>query len=244
MRAIPGLRVGRCGGGNIEGPGCPRVCGRADPAYSLVHDDLPAMDDDELRRGRLTCHRAFGRGGPPSSRAMRFSLSLSRCCRRPEPRGRGGASLPNAGAAFKGGGVAWHGGRAGHRPRAAVGRSLSLEELEQMHVRKTGALIRASILLGALCASADDASMEKLDGYARCVGLAFQIQDDVLDVEGEARCWERRWARLLLGKPTYPSVLGLSESRRRAVALHDRALDCIADLDLPLTRCGCCPSTW
>lgn len=217
-------------GGRSEGLDAPACAVELIHAYSLVHDDLPAMDDDELRRGRPTCHRAFDEatallaGDALQSLAFEVlssdpSLAVTaerRCC-----------MLELLSRAVGSHGMA--GGQA--IDLAAVGRPLSLEELEQMHLRKTGALIRVSVLLGALCASADDASVEKLDEYARCVGLAFQIQDDVLDVEGDATLLGKAvGADSSLGKPTYPSVLGLSESRRRAAALHDQALDCISGM--------------
>ena len=200
-------------------------------AYSLVHDDLPAMDDDELRRGRPTCHRAFDEAtallAGDALQALAFEVLSSnpspvvgaeRRCRMLEVLSRAAGSLGMAG------------GQA--IDLAAAGRSLTLQELEHMHLRKTGALIRASIALGALCGHADEATMEELDGYAKCVGLAFQIQDDLLDVEGDAAVLGKATgADSLLDKPTYPSSLGVAESRRRAAALHDRALARLSGMD-------------
>ena len=214
-----------------DAAGCPQVNPDAAAcavefvhAYSLVHDDLPAMDDDDLRRGRPTCHRAFDEATAllagdalqtlafevlSSDRSLRIATELR--CRMLEVLSRAVGSQGMAG------------GQA--IDLAATGRSLTLEELEGMHLRKTGALIRASVRLGALCASADEEALEGLDAYAQCVGLAFQIRDDVLDVEGDtAVLGKAAGADSALGKPTYPSVLGLAESRRRALALHERAL--------------------
>ena len=200
-------------------------------AYSLVHDDLPAMDDDELRRGRPTCHRAFDEatallaGDALHTLAFEVLSSDSSLALGAERRCRMLAVLSRAAGSR---GMA--GGQA--IDLAAVGRSLTLDELEQMHLRKTGALIRASIELGALCGHADEATMEKLDGYARCVGLAFQIQDDLLDVEGDtAALGKATGADSSLDKPTYPSLLGVAESRRRAATLNERALACLAGMD-------------
>jgi farnesyl diphosphate synthase len=115
----------------------------------------------------------------------------------------------------------------------ATGRQLDIVELENMHILKTGALIRASVTLGAL--SQPDISketLEQLDRYAKCVGLAFQIRDDILDVEGEtAVLGKTQGADSALNKPTYPSILGLDASKQQARELHDEALGSIAELD-------------
>ena len=109
---------------------------------------------------------------------------------------------------------------------ASVGKLLTFDELEQMHRHKTGALIQAAVQLGALCADPDEATMERLDAYGSCVGLAFQIQDDLLDMESDAVTLDTVGSTdSALGKPTYPSVLGLAESRKRISALHERALN-------------------
>ena len=230
VRAILAYASADAVGGLSKGLDVPACAVEMIHAYSLVHDDLPAMDDDELRRGRPTCHRAFDEatallaGDALQSLAFEvlssdpsLTVTAERRCRMLELLSRAVGSRGMAG------------GQA--IDLGAVGKALSLEELEHMHLCKTGALIRASILLGALCASADDASVEKLDEYAKCVGLAFQIQDDVLDVEGDTTLLGKSTgADSSLDKPTYPSVLGLSESRRRAAALHARALDCIAGM--------------
>ena len=231
VRAIMVYAAADAAGGSqvdLDAPGC---AVEFIHAYSLVHDDLPAMDDDDLRRGRPTCHRAFDEAtallAGDALQTLAFEvlssdLSLGaeteRRCRMMEVLSHAVGSRGMAG------------GQA--IDLAAVGRSLTLEELEGMHLRKTGALIRASVHLGALCGSADEETIERLDGYARCVGLAFQIQDDVLDVEGDtAVLGKAAGADSALDKPTYPSVLGLTESRRRAEALHERALACLVDFD-------------
>ena len=116
---------------------------------------------------------------------------------------------------------------------AVVGRSVDIAELEDMHIHKTGALIRAAIRLAALSATGlDPAALQRLDRYAKCVGLAFQIRDDILDVEGEtSTLGKQQGADLARNKPTYPSLLGLAEAKERALALHEEALDSLADLD-------------
>jgi len=197
-------------GGTSEGLDAPACAVELIHAYSLVHDDLPAMDDDELRRGRPTCHRAFDEatallaGDALQSLAFEvlssdpsLAVTAERRCRMLELLSKAVGSRGMAG------------GQA--IDLGAVGRSLSLEELEQMHLRKTGALIRASILLGALCASADDASVEKLDEYARCVGLAFQIQDDVLDLYGD-KGRDQRGSDIAEGKRSVLAVHALENA--------------------------------
>ena len=217
-------------GAPAEGRDAPACAVELIHAYSLVHDDLPAMDDDDLRRGHPTCHRAFDEAtallAGDALQTLAFEVLASDPSLRAsaEHRCRMLALLARAaGSRGMAGGQAFD--------LAAVGGSLGLPELERMHLHKTGALIRASIALGGLCGSPDEATLRKLDAYARCVGLAFQIQDDVLDVEGDtALLGKVAGADSSLGKPTYPSVLGLGESRRRADALHADALGHLADL--------------
>mgnify|MGYP001826230479 CR=1 FL=1 len=115
---------------------------------------------------------------------------------------------------------------------AAVGKTLNVAELENMHVHKTGALIRASVKLGALCQPDIDAStLKKLDHYAKCIGLAFQIQDDILDVEGDTETLGKmQGADEALNKPTYPALLGLESARQMARELHEDALRSLEEL--------------
>ncbi|MCC6202224.1 MAG: (2E,6E)-farnesyl diphosphate synthase [Gammaproteobacteria bacterium] len=197
-------------------------------AYSLVHDDLPAMDDDDLRRGRPTCHKAYdeatailvGDGlqtlafevlaqGPACDDATRVAML---------------ATLATAS-----GSAGMVGGQA--LDLAATGQRLALAALEQLHLCKTGALIRASIRLGVLAAGAGATPIAtQLDHYGRCLGLAFQVQDDILDVVGDTA---------VLGKPqgsdedndksTYPALLGLEGARAAAEALHAEALANLAN---------------
>lgn len=199
-------------------------------AYSLVHDDLPAMDDDALRRGRPTCHVVFGEAmailagdalqalafelladpvsGPLDSAVrMNMLLTLGRAC----------------GAEGMAGGQALD--------LAAVGRRLTLNELEHMHACKTGALIRASVQLGALAAGADADQQQALDQYAAAVGLAFQVRDDILDVEGDAAVIGKTAGKdAAADKPTFPSIIGLEASRQRLAELTEIALTAIAPL--------------
>ena len=116
---------------------------------------------------------------------------------------------------------------------AATGQQLNIAELEDMHIHKTGALIRASVVLGALCnAQTDNAVLVRLDHYAKCIGLAFQIRDDILDVEGEAATLGKNTGMdQHLEKSTYPSLIGLGAARERARELHTEAMDTLSGLD-------------
>ena len=198
-------------------------------AYSLVHDDLPAMDDDALRRGRPTCHVMFGEAmailAGDALQALAFELLADECAGRLDPAVRI-AMLHALGRACGAEGMA--GGQA--LDLAAVGQSLSLTALEHMHACKTGALIRASVQLGALAAGAqDDGVLKALDDYASAVGLAFQIRDDILDVEGEAAVIGKTVGKdAAAAKPTFPSIIGLDASRIRLAGLTEAALGAIA----------------
>jgi farnesyl diphosphate synthase len=188
-------------------------------AYSLVHDDLPCMDDDVLRRGKPTCHVAFGEArallAGDALQAHAFALL-------------GASSLRDAGHACAllaqaAGAPGMAGGQA--IDLAHVGAAMSLPDLETMHRMKTGALIRAAIRLGAACgrplAAAETAA---LDAFADAAGLAFQVVDDVLDVEGSAAMLGKTAGKdAARNKPTYVSVLGLVEAKRHAAALRDEA---------------------
>jgi farnesyl diphosphate synthase len=194
-------------------------------AYSLIHDDLPAMDDDDLRHGQPACHKAFGEAlailAGDALQALAFQVL-----------GQDDAMVANPAIRLRMLGVLAHAagsrGMAGGQAidLAAVGQELSLAELENMHIHKTGALIRASVLLGALSQpAAEPAVLERLDRYAKCIGLAFQIRDDILDVIGDtATLGKTTGADRALDKPTYPALLGLDGAREHARVLHEEAL--------------------
>ncbi|HET7650142.1 MAG TPA: farnesyl diphosphate synthase [Gammaproteobacteria bacterium] len=198
-------------------------------AYSLIHDDLPAMDDDDLRRGRPTCHRAFDEAtailAGDALQVQAFLILAEDPAMQISPAAR--VEMIRS-VALASGSAGMAGGQA--MDLAAAGHSLSLAELELMHIHKTGALIRASVLLAAQSVPGLAADrLAALDRYAKCIGLAFQIQDDILDVAGEtAALGKQTGADASRNKPTFPSILGLAESRRRAEALHHEALDALA----------------
>ena len=196
-------------------------------AYSLIHDDLPAMDDDDLRRGRPTCHKKFGEAvailAGDALLALAFEV-LARHVRPAETAAACCAALAEAsGACWLVGGQAddvrgdWQAG--------------GVETLESIHRRKTGALIRASLRLGALTAGAAAAALEALESYGRCLGLLFQITDDLLDVRGqEADLGKRVGKDSDRGKLTYPGLLGVSESVRQAEKLAADACQALRPL--------------
>jgi len=200
-------------------------------AYSLVHDDLPAMDDDDLRRGRPTCHKAFDEATAILAGDALQTLAFRLLAHEPMPGVAADRRLQMIEELTLASGCR---GMAGGQAMdiAAVGQNLSLTELESMHIHKTGALIRASVRLGALCADEiEQTTLRQLDHYAKCIGLAFQVQDDILDIEGEtSELGKTRGKDAADNKPTYPGLLGLSGAREMANQLLQEALDSLAPL--------------
>ena len=200
-------------------------------AYSLVHDDLPAMDDDSLRRGRPTCHIAFGEAmailAGDALQALAFDVLANDRALDVDAATRLDM-LRTLGHACGSHGMA--GGQA--LDLAAVGQRLTPAELERMHVHKTGALIRASVRLGALAAGCrDEGVLAALETYGHSIGLAFQIRDDLLDIEAEtAQLGKTAGKDVAANKPTYPAILGVDASRAELAALTARALDAVAPL--------------
>jgi geranylgeranyl diphosphate synthase type II len=198
--------------------------------YSLIHDDLPAMDDDDMRRGQPSCHAAFGEAtailAGDALLAQAFEVLATgieppelaaRCC---------GELAKAAGSANLVGGQ--------EDDLSAQFAALGYEQLERIHRRKTGAMIRVSLRLGGLVAGAEDSQLAALDNYGERLGLAFQIVDDLLDLEGdEADLGKRTGKDSPRGKLTFPAVLGVAESRRRAEALVAAAIDAIEPFGPP-----------
>ncbi|MCB1762080.1 MAG: (2E,6E)-farnesyl diphosphate synthase [Gammaproteobacteria bacterium] len=200
--------------------------------YSLVHDDLPAMDNDDLRRGRKTCHREFDEatailvGDALQSLAFRILASDKSPDLDAETRIDMIETL-----AIASGSRGMAGGQA--LDLAAIGREINLTELENMHIHKTGALIRASIRLGTLQApESDPLQVRGLDHYAKCIGLAFQVVDDILDIAGDSQTLGKTSGKDQANdKPTYPALLGMEASRDMAERLREEALESIQSLD-------------
>ncbi len=201
-------------------------------AYSLVHDDLPAMDDDDLRRGQPTTHKAFDEAAAILAGDGLQSLAFSVLA---EP------SAPSASAEIRlrmlttlaraAGPEGMVGGQA--IDLESVGRQIDQRALESMHRHKTGALIEASVCLGALASGrADDAALAALQTYARAIGLAFQVQDDILDVESDtATLGKTQGKDQAQDKPTYPALLGLEPAKAYALDLRDQALGALEAFD-------------
>ena len=195
--------------------------------YSLVHDDLPAMDDDDLRRGRPTCHRVFGEAVAVLAGDALLTLAFEVLAR------AYGADGESAGGGLASTLVLELARAAGHAGMVAgqaadilsEGRQPSEELLRYIHGHKTGALIRASVRMGALVARASEAEVSALGHYGECVGLTFQIADDILDVtsspEELGKATQKDLAR---GKLTYPALVGLAQARRAARRLSEEAV--------------------
>jgi len=197
--------------------------------YSLIHDDLPAMDDDNLRRGQPTCHRAFDEAtailAGDALQALAFEILADEIPAQAVTNLRLIREL--AGAC---GSTGMAGGQA--LDLGAVGISISLEELETMHRLKTGALIQLAVTAPCNMAGASDDTRNRFSGFGECLGLAFQVHDDILDVTGDsALTGKSTQADAALNKPTFPSILGLEESQRRAIALRDEAIASLEGFD-------------
>jgi geranylgeranyl diphosphate synthase type II len=200
--------------------------------YSLIHDDLPAMDDDDFRRGRPTSHRVFGEaiailaGDALLTEAFTL-LTSAECVGRHDPQRLLTVIREIAAAAGSQGMV---GGQT--LDIAAEGRVLDAAALEGVHRHKTGALIRASLRAGALLAGARPAELAAITAYGEAVGLAFQVADDILNVEGEAATTGKAvGSDAARGKATYPALHGLAGAKARADALVAQAIDALAPLD-------------
>lgn len=200
--------------------------------YSLIHDDLPAMDDDDLRRGKPTNHKAFDEatailaGDALQARAFQILATEKAFAIDPEKRLQIIDILAEAS-----GSIGMVGGQA--IDLAAVGGLLTEQELENMHLKKTGALIRASVLMAAHCSSdVTDKQLTALEQFARSIGLAFQVQDDILDIESDTQTLGKtQGSDIAADKPTYPSILGLEQAKQKLQGLYDDAISALACFD-------------
>ena len=185
-------------------------------AYSLIHDDLPAMDNDDLRRGKATCHIQFDEATAILAGDALQALAFETLCKLDDIPSETTIELVRL--------LSTHSGCSGMAAGqaidlAATGQSLSLEQLKLMHAHKTGALIEASVLMGAQQRNA-------LTEFARAIGLAFQIQDDIIDVESSTdQLGKQQGSDIANGKPTYTSLLGLDEARSQVTGLFDKSLN-------------------
>ena len=194
--------------------------------YSLIHDDLPAMDDDDLRRGKPTCHVAYGEATAILAGDALQALAFQVLAHDPTmnvPAENRVAMIETL--AVAGGSLGMVGGQA--IDLEAVGKELDLPSLENMHIRKTGALIRASVKLAVLARTPlESETGQRLDHYAKFVGLAFQIRDDILDEESDTVTLGKTQGKdRNHNKPNYPALLGLSGAKQKARELHEAALE-------------------
>lgn len=199
-------------------------------AYSLIHDDLPAMDDDKLRRGHPTCHIAFNEAtailAGDALQAMAFEIIASETAYTAEQKIPMIQTLAKASGAR---GMVY--GQA--LDFDSMGKTIDLETLETMHRHKTGVLIEASVTLGALTRPSplEEAELTLFKQYAQAIGLAFQVQDDILDVISDTHTLGKtQGADEALNKPTYPAILGLDAAKKKLYDLHDEALATLAQL--------------
>jgi geranylgeranyl pyrophosphate synthase len=194
--------------------------------YSLIHDDLPAMDDDGLRRGKPTCHVAYDEatailaGDALQALAFETLAHDSSISATAENRLLMITTLAKAS-----GSQGMVGGQA--IDLESVGTQLNLPELENMHIHKTGALIRASVTMPTMVKADIDPTMStKLDHYAKCIGLSFQVKDDILDEESDtATLGKTQGKDKDNDKPTYPALLGMAGAKQKAQELHEKAID-------------------
>jgi farnesyl diphosphate synthase len=197
-------------------------------AYSLVHDDMPCMDNDVLRRGKPTCHVQYDEATAllvgDSLQTLAFQLLAEHRLSDDAQRQLDMIKLLAVATGSRG----MAGGQA--IDLVSVGKSLTLPELEFMHIHKTGALIRAAIMLGAHCGSASAPQLAKLDHFGKLIGLAFQVVDDVLDCEADTATLGKTAGKDAdNGKPTYVSLLGVQGAQDMARRLHGEALETLAE---------------
>jgi len=204
-------------------------------AYSLVHDDMPCMDDDVLRRGKPTCHKQYDEATAllvgDALQTLAFQLLAEHRLNDDAARQLEMVRL----LALASGSRGMAGGQA--IDLSSVGQSLTLPELEFMHIHKTGALIRAAVLLGAHCGSVSAAQLDRLDHFGKLIGLAFQVVDDVLDCEADTATLGKTAGKDADNdKPTYVSLLGIQGARDMAQRLHREALETLDGFGEPAQR--------
>ena len=202
-------------------------------AYSLIHDDLPCMDDDALRRGKPTVHIAYNDAtavlAGDALQALAFEILSTPmhgiCAENQLKMLNILANASGVNGMVKGQAI----------DLEAVGKALTENELEAMHMHKTGALIRASVILPSYCMDKIDDTETvkkrvKLDEYASSIGLAFQVRDDILDIQSDTETLgKQQGADIAAGKPTYPSIMGMQAAKEKLFNLHQKALDSLLD---------------
>ncbi|SBS26333.1 Farnesyl diphosphate synthase [Marinomonas spartinae] len=196
-------------------------------AYSLIHDDLPAMDDDDLRRGKPTCHIQFDEATAilAGDALQTFAFELLSCPSLNQAQRQLQLIQELARASGR------HGMVTGQMiDLSNVGQDINIQALEEMHAHKTGALIRASVRMGAISVGLEDANqLAALDDYANAIGLAFQVQDDIIDITSDTQTLGKtQFADADANKPTYPKLLGLEGAKKLAKNLNQQAIEKIS----------------
>jgi len=210
----------------LDGPAC---AVEMIHVYSLIHDDLPAMDDDDLRRGKATSHVAYDEAtailAGDALQALAFQILANDSSMNASAESR--IQMINA-LTKASGSLGMVGGQA--IDLESVGKKLTLPELENMHIHKTGALIRVAVQFATLSQpDLDPAIASKLDHYAKCIGLSFQVKDDILDEESDtATLGKTQGKDQDNDKPTYPALLGLAGAKQKAQDLHEQAVESLA----------------
>ena len=227
VRPLLAFAAGELAGADVAHVNITAVAVELIHAYSLVHDDMPCMDDDVLRRGKPTCHVQYDEATAllvgDSLQTLAFQLLAEHRLNADAQRQLEMIKL----LALASGSRGMAGGQA--IDLASVGKSLTLPELEFMHIHKTGALIRAATLLGAHCGTVSAAQLDKLDRFGKLIGLAFQVVDDVLDCEADTATLGKTAGKDAdHAKPTYVSLLGIHDARDMAHRLHREALEALA----------------
>lgn len=229
MRPLLAYATGNAFGADVASLDAAAVALELVHCYSLVHDDLPAMDDDALRRGQPTVHVAFDEATAILAGDALQSLAFEVLARAPQDPARRVAMLAELAQATGASGMC--GGQSLDIAATGHASGIGIDALQQLHALKTGALLRASVRLGAIAAGADEASRTSLDRYADALGLAFQIRDDLLDIEGDAATLGKTAGKdVEQDKATFPALLGIDASRARLAELGGVMDDALAGL--------------
>ena len=220
MRPLLVYATGDLFGADINALDVPASAVELIHAYSLVHDDLPAMDDDALRRGQPTVHVAFDEATAILAGDALQTLAFQQLAEAPLPADARIAMVREL--AIASGAVGMCGGQAFDIDATGRGGAISLDELQRLHALKTGALLRCAVRLGAIAGNADDHARSALDRYAEALGLAFQIRDDLLDIEGDSATLGKTAGKdLAQNKATFPALMGIEASRTKLSELAE-----------------------
>jgi geranylgeranyl pyrophosphate synthase len=227
LRPLMVYITGRTFGATLDILDTPAAAVELIHCYSLIHDDLPSMDDDDLRRGKPTCHKMFDEATAILAGDALQSLAFEMMAEGPQTDAQKIKMISRLAKASGGEGMV--GGQT--MDLASQGKELTLPALSQLHSLKTGELFRAAIALGAIAANCDEKILAVLDDFAAKIGLAFQIQDDILDVEGcSQKLGKLVGADTKLAKATYPSLMGLSTAKQKVQELQDQSITLLKTL--------------